>query len=76
MHSAPPGTRVRESRVDDQRCLCSFVFALFCVSLSIYFVCTFAGRTPEQIRKLFGIDNDFTPAEESEVERSVEWATK
>jgi S-phase kinase-associated protein 1 len=32
------------------------------------------GKTPEQIRILFGIKNDFTPEEEEEVRRENQWA--
>ncbi|GMH43073.1 hypothetical protein BSKO_10995 [Bryopsis sp. KO-2023] len=32
------------------------------------------GRTPEEIRKLFNIKNDFTPEEEEEVRRENQWA--
>jgi S-phase kinase-associated protein 1 len=32
------------------------------------------GNTPEEIRKLFNIENDFTPEEEEEVRRENQWA--
>lgn len=32
------------------------------------------GKTPEQIRETFGIENDFTPEEEEEVKRENQWA--
>jgi S-phase kinase-associated protein 1 len=32
------------------------------------------GRTPEEIRKVFHINNDFTPEEEDEVRRENAWA--
>ncbi len=32
------------------------------------------GKTPEEIRKTFGIKNDFTPEEEEEVRRENQWA--
>lgn len=32
------------------------------------------GKTPEEIRKLFNIKNDFTPEEEEEVRRENQWA--
>ncbi|KAI4297773.1 hypothetical protein L6164_037641 [Bauhinia variegata] len=32
------------------------------------------GQTPEEIRKTFGIKNDFTPDEEEEVRRENQWA--
>lgn len=32
------------------------------------------GKTPEEIRKHFGIKNDFTPEEEEEVRRENQWA--
>ncbi|KAJ7733719.1 Skp1 family, dimerization domain-containing protein [Mycena olivaceomarginata] len=32
------------------------------------------GKTPEEIRKLFNIVNDFTPEEEAEIKKSTEWA--
>lgn len=31
------------------------------------------GKTPEEIRKHFNIQNDFTPEEEEEVRRENEW---
>lgn len=32
------------------------------------------GKSPEQIRTLFNIKNDFTPEEEEEVRRENQWA--
>jgi len=32
------------------------------------------GKTPEEIRRTFGIKNDFTPEEEEEVKRENQWA--
>ncbi|XP_022855411.1 SKP1-like protein 1A [Olea europaea var. sylvestris] len=32
------------------------------------------GKTPEEIRKLFNIINDFTPEEEEEIRRENQWA--
>lgn len=32
------------------------------------------GKTPEDIRKTFNIENDFTPEEEEEVKRENQWA--
>lgn len=32
------------------------------------------GKTPEEIRKIFHIKNDFTPEEEEEVRRENQWA--
>ncbi|GLJ36414.1 hypothetical protein SUGI_0731100 [Cryptomeria japonica] len=32
------------------------------------------GKTPEEIRKIFNIKNDYTPEEEEEVRRENEWA--
>ncbi|MCO5603010.1 hypothetical protein L7F22_057152 [Adiantum nelumboides] len=32
------------------------------------------GKTPEQVRKTFNIENDFTPEEEEEVRRENQWA--
>eukprot|EP00892_Ulva_mutabilis_P003803 jgi/Ulvmu1/1795/UM119_0013.1 len=32
------------------------------------------GKTPQQIRDNFGIENDFTPEEEEEVRRENQWA--
>ena len=33
-----------------------------------------AGKTPEEIRKLYNIVNDFTPEEEEQIRRENEWA--
>jgi S-phase kinase-associated protein 1 len=32
------------------------------------------GKSPEEIRKLFNIKNDFTPDEEAQIKRENEWA--
>ncbi|XP_062103778.1 SKP1-like protein 1A isoform X2 [Humulus lupulus] len=32
------------------------------------------GKTPEEIRKIFNIKNDFTPEEEEEIRRENQWA--
>ncbi|KAJ9119102.1 hypothetical protein QFC22_003593 [Naganishia vaughanmartiniae] len=32
------------------------------------------GKSPEEIRKLFNIQNDFTPEEEAQIKRENEWA--
>lgn len=32
------------------------------------------GKTPEEIRKLFNIQNDFTPEEEEQIKKENEWA--
>jgi len=32
------------------------------------------GKTPDEIRKLFNIQNDFTPEEEEQIRRENEWA--
>ncbi|XP_062224403.1 SKP1-like protein 1 [Phragmites australis] len=32
------------------------------------------GKTPEEIRKMFNIKNDFTPEEEEEIRRENQWA--
>ncbi|RYG54463.1 hypothetical protein EON66_07085 [archaeon] len=36
-------------------------------------VCVCAGKTPEDIRKTFGIKNDFTPEEEAQVREENRW---
>jgi len=33
------------------------------------------GKTPEEIRKTFGIENDFTPEEEEQVRKENEWVS-
>ncbi|CAI0547369.1 unnamed protein product [Linum tenue] len=33
-----------------------------------------SGKTPEEIRKIFNIKNDYTPEEEAEVRRENQWA--
>lgn len=32
------------------------------------------GKSPEEIRKTFNIQNDFTPEEEEQIRRENEWA--
>lgn len=32
------------------------------------------GKSPEEIRKTFNIQNDFTPEEEDQIRRENEWA--
>jgi hypothetical protein len=39
----------------------------------IYFLSSL-GQTPEEIRKLFNIQNDFTPEEEAQIKKENEWA--
>jgi len=34
------------------------------------------GKTPDEIRKIFNIKNDFTPEEEEEIRRDNQWAFK
>ena len=31
------------------------------------------GKTPSEIRKIFGVENDFTPEEEEEIKKQNEW---
>ncbi|KAG9010173.1 hypothetical protein FRB90_008005 [Tulasnella sp. 427] len=38
------------------------------------FVNMIKGKTPEEIRKLFNIVNDFTPEEEAQIKKENEWA--
>lgn len=42
--------------------------------LFILCVCRDAGKTPEEIRKRFNIQNDFTPDEEEAVRAENKWA--
>jgi len=37
---------------------------------------TIKGKTPEEIRKLYNVVNDFTPEEEAQIMRENEWAGK
>ena len=32
------------------------------------------GKNPQQIRDLFGLENDFTPEEEEQIRREMAWA--
>jgi S-phase kinase-associated protein 1 len=38
-----------------------------------YIASTIKGKTPEELRKMFGIVNDFTPEEEARVRAENEW---
>jgi hypothetical protein len=52
----------------------SYDFKAFRLTVVSYAMCTRrAGKTPEEIRKTFGIKNDFTPEEEEQVRRENEW---
>jgi len=34
------------------------------------------GKSAEEMRKIFGIENDFTPEEEQKIKNSDEWCTQ
>ncbi|KAJ7940466.1 Skp1 family, tetramerization domain-containing protein [Mycena leptocephala] len=60
-------------------CMSTFPFSFVCLLCHSDVGCKtvanmIKGKTPEEIRKLFNIVNDFTPEEEAQIKKENEWA--